>query len=299
MELPAIDTTVILRKKDFIGKKPHVDVFVTVKKILTKSVLCQLNGSEKQAYIPSKWFTTKASDLTAQPPIVSLPTWYNIICNDELDAVYPSELELAGRLDSEETTKKNIPMETPTSSAPIFKSTVKETAPLIYSKIINVMKAIKAIGKNQTAGDKDFAFRGIDDIVNALSPLFQAEEIFISADVLSHQTNAVGKTVVSVKFSFFTSDGSSVSSTVTGEGFDKSEHGTAKAISHAFKITLEKMFMIPTSSDLEWLSQKQFQQALLRINKGEDLLEKLKEQYRIKTVHLNMLEEATKKKSKK
>ena len=295
MNLPAIDTTVILRKKDFIGKNPHVDVFVVVKKILAKSVLVQLQGSQKEAYIPSKWFGTKASDLTAHPPIISLPTWYNIICTDELDAVYPSELELAGRLDSKETTKKNIPMETPV--APIVKSTVTETVPLIYSKILAVQEEIGAIGKNRTADDNAFAFRGIEDIINAISPQFKKHRIFMTTDVLSCQNSVAGKCIVNVKFTFFAEDGSSIHSTVCGEGFSKTNKETTIALSIAHRIALTQTFSISTD-ERPFLEQKQFQKALLRM--GEiGLLDKLKKEFRIKEAHLSMLQEAAKKHQKK
>ena len=287
MELPAIGTTVILCKRE--GAEPFdwnynnaaLTATESSAKIISHSqtlVLVQLDGIDIKCNIPKRFFTSKGSDLKANPPRISIPVGFNIAPVDEAETEYknPLNIEQMG-----------------TSVVPTTKTT-----PLIFSKIIKVMKEIKAIGKNQTDAEKFFSFRGIDDIANGLHPLFQNNGIFMTTEVLSHQTNGVGKTIVSAKFSFFAEDGSSVSSTITGESLDKGEYGTAKALSVAQRIALTQMFLIPTD-DREWLTQPQFQKALLRINAGEDLMEKLKEQYRIKTVHLNMMEEAAKKKSKK
>ena len=121
----------------------------------------------------------------------------------------------------------------------------------------------------------------------------------MTTEVLSHQTNGIGKTVINAKFTWFTSDGSSVSSTITSECIDKSEHGTAKALSIAQRMAIIQMFLIPTD-DRAFLEQKQFQQALLRINGGDkELFSKLQKEFKIKKDHLSILEDASKKSSKK
>lgn len=287
MQLPPPGTSIILRKKNFLADNPNVDIPAEVVRPVGATILVRLVDENKESYIPTKWFTSKASNLACVPPIVSLPHYFQIKTTDEADSIFKHPLDNPPIVEEALEKKQPTPKKMPT-----------ENKPLIYSKIIAVMKEIKAIGKNQTDAEKFFSFRGIDDIANGLHPLFQNHGIFMTTEVLSHQTNAVGKTVVSAKFSFFAEDGSLVSSTITGESIDKGEHGTAKALSVAQRIALTQMFLIPTD-DREWLAQPQFQKALLRINGGDkELLPKLQKEYRIKADHLKMLQEADKKKNK-
>ena len=298
--LPPSGTTILLLKKtgtspfDWNFRNEKTEIQEVEAKVLSESKMCVLVelkeydniGNPIKCNIPKRLFTSKGSNLEASPPTISLPIGFNI------SLVNPEEEEYINPLNIEQ-------METGTPTKDNFNLKTKETTPLIYSKILATMMAVKAIGKNQTATDKDFSFRGIDDITNSLHPLFQEQSIFLTSDVLSHQINNVGKTIVNVKFTFYTSDGSSVSSSVCGESVEKGEHGTAKAISYALKTALCNMFLIPTD-DREWLTKKQMTSAILRINKGEkDLLDKIKSQYRIKNDYLKMLEEAIKKLSKK
>lgn len=289
MQTPPSGTPIILRKKNHLADNPNVDIPAEVVRPVGATILVRIVNENKEAYIPTKFVTSKASNLACVPPIISLPHYFRITTTDEADSIFKHPLD-------------NPPITEEPKSQPSISKPMQTATPLIYSKIINVMKAIKAIGKNQTAADKDFAFRGIDDIANALHPMFQENSIFITTEVLSHQVNNTGKTIVNAKFTFHTEDGSSINSTVTGESIDKSEHGTSKALSYAFKTALVQMFLIPVGEkdDREWLAQKQFQQAFLRINGGDkELLSKLKGQYRIKIDHLNMLEDADKKQQKK
>lgn len=284
-ELPKPGTTVLLHQKigdepfewNYNNKEPQIREVKA--KVLSESKMCVLVELEEmdsinqpiKCNIPKRFFTSKGSNLKATPPIVSIPVGFNISPVDESEKEYINPLDKPEKMEQAETK-------------------------LIYKKILAVMQEIKAIGKNQTATDKDFSFRGIDEIVNALHPLFQKHGIFTTTEALSHQVNAVGKTIVNVRFSFFAEDSSFVASIVCGEAVDKGEHGTAKAMSVAQRICLTQMFMIPTD-DRDVLSQSQFQKALLRIAGGDkELFAKLQKEFRIKPDHLKMLSEAHKKK---
>ena len=153
---------------------------------------------------------------------------------------------------------------------------------LIHKKILAVMGDIKAIAKtNQADG---FQFRGVEDIHNALFPLFQRHGIFCTPETQSHQTNAVGKTIVECKFTFYAEDGSCVSATTRGEAIDaKGDKGSTIAQSIANRIALTQMFLIPTQDDIPFISPHLYAKAKERIKGGDFALYfKLEGQYRLK-----------------
>ena len=190
-------------------------------------------------------------------------------------------------------------METTTRTSPPNQIPIKSTS-LIYSKIIAVLQEVSAIEKTQTDKENNFIFRGIDDILNALNPLFKKYGIFTTTEVVSassvSQASGTKKIILDVRFTFFAQDGSSVSSTTRGEAIEteKDDKGTSKAMSIAYKYALTQMFLIPTSNEnpsdaRRWMPEGHFNQYLKRIKKGEhglyaraDKEYRMKEEYRIK-----------------
>src|SRR5574344_525600 len=119
------------------------------------------------------------------------------------------------------------------------------------TSILNDVEGIKKDKKNQQQG---FLFRGIDDMYNCLHDLFAKHKVFISSEVLETKreerlTKSGGNliyTVLTIKFTFFTIDGSSVSSTLIGEAMDSADKSCNKAMSVALKYALMQTFLIPT-----------------------------------------------------
>lgn len=126
--------------------------------------------------------------------------------------------------------------------------------PLIHGKIISVMKEITAIGKGNRNVEQNFNFRGIDDMYNAVHPLFQKHGIFIIPTMSNHVTverlsNKGSKflhTHLDATFAFYAEDGSCVTSQMKGEAMDYGDKGTNKAMSAALKYAIMQMFLIPT-----------------------------------------------------
>lgn len=193
----------------------------------------------------------------------------------------------------------------------------KTTTGLIYAKIISVMQEVSAIAKSNEAiepGAK-FSYRGIDDLANALHPIFKKHGIFILPEVLNHTEESkdfmpkLRVTTVEVKYSFCASDGSSVMVTVRGEAADGEDKGLSKAMSIALKTALTQMFLIPTEEgggltpkdapvqdQRPWLGARQFHAVLLRIVGGEKgLMKKVDMAYRVNGAHAVALREADKK----
>jgi hypothetical protein len=125
---------------------------------------------------------------------------------------------------------------------------------LIYTKLADIMKEVDPISKGKTNQQQGYKFRGIDDLYNALHSLFSKHEVFITSEVLEskreERTTKNGGTliysIVKVKFTLFTTDGSSVSSIIEGEAMDNGDKATNKALSVALKYCLMQMFLIPT-----------------------------------------------------
>jgi hypothetical protein len=129
----------------------------------------------------------------------------------------------------------------------------------IYQAISNIMQDVDAIGKNKTNSMQGYKFRGIDDMYNALQPLFKKHHVFIASNVLEskreeRQTAKGGVliyTIAKCQFKFFTVDGSFIESVLEGEAMDSGDKSTNKAMSTALKYALMQMFLIPTEEKLD------------------------------------------------
>lgn len=140
-----------------------------------------------------------------------------------------------------------------------MKTTTKMTQPNIYQAINSIMQDVDAIGKNKKNAQQGYSFRGIDDMYNALQPLFKKHNVFIASNVLEskreeRQTSKGGTliyTIAKCQFKFFTIDGSFIESVLEGEAMDSGDKSTNKAMSTALKYALMQMFLIPTEEKLD------------------------------------------------
>ena len=165
----------------------------------------------------------------------------------------------------------------------------------IYLAMANMMKEVEAIGKDKTNQQQNFKYRGIDQVYNALNPLFAKYDIFTLPKVLNSEreerTNKNGTTLfysrVTMEYSFCHSDGSYVSCSVIGEGMDSGDKATNKAMAIAHKYALLQTFCIPTEDmpdpDAECHDVKPKQpvqpvQPVQQINAKQWLMSELKKQ---------------------
>jgi hypothetical protein len=114
------------------------------------------------------------------------------------------------------------------------------------------------IGKDRHNQQQGYAFRGIDDVYNALAPLLAAEQLCIlprvkSRDVIERQTQRGGTLFyvsVDVDFHFVSAvDGSQHVVSMPGEAMDSGDKATNKAMSAAYKYACLQTFCIPTEGD--------------------------------------------------
>lgn len=139
--------------------------------------------------------------------------------------------------------------------------TAEETAGKknIYESIVAVMGDIGAVGKDSRNAQQGFMFRGIDAVMNALSPALIKNKVFVVPEILEQtreerQTSKGGNLIYSVckiKYTFYAEDGSSLSATVIGEGMDSGDKATNKAMSIAFKYACFQVFCIPTEEMMD------------------------------------------------
>ena len=127
----------------------------------------------------------------------------------------------------------------------------------VYQAINAVSQELANVGvaksrKNQQQG---WAFRGIDEVMNALAPLLATHKLIVFPRMLHReQTERVSKsgsatfyTTVHAEFDFVSAvDGSKHTASTFGEGMDSADKSTNKAMSAAYKYAAFLTFCIPT-----------------------------------------------------
>ena len=131
-----------------------------------------------------------------------------------------------------------------------------QTAPggMIYQLIGKAIGKIGAIGKDKKNAQQGFMYRGIDQVYNALNPVMAELGIFFCPEVLDQKREervtkngtVLTYTLLTMKYTAYAPDGSSVSMTVVGEGMDSGDKGSNKAMSVAMKYAMFQLFCIPT-----------------------------------------------------
>ena len=124
----------------------------------------------------------------------------------------------------------------------------------IYGKLVAAKRDIGAIGKDSVNQAQRFNFRGIDDVYNNLHGILAKHGIVTVPTVIEVQrqerTTKTGGTllysILTMKYTFYAEDGSSVEATVVGEGMDSGDKASNKAMAVAHKYALLQVFMVPT-----------------------------------------------------
>lgn len=124
----------------------------------------------------------------------------------------------------------------------------------IYQAITGCMLDIEAISKKQRNQAQGYQFRGIDDVYNELHDVLAKHGVFTVSELLwersEDRTSAKGTAliyrVLALRYTFYCSDGSSVQTTVVGEGMDSGDKASNKAMAVAHKYAFMQVFCIPT-----------------------------------------------------
>lgn len=126
--------------------------------------------------------------------------------------------------------------------------------PGIHEAIAAIVRETDAITKDRRNTQQGYQFRGIDDVYNAIHPLFARHGVFsvptVTAERTEERTTKNGSAliyrVLTVKYTFYAADGSSIESVVMGEGMDSGDKASNKAMAVAHKYALMQLLAIPT-----------------------------------------------------
>lgn len=126
----------------------------------------------------------------------------------------------------------------------------------IFEAIPAILADVEAIGKGRKNQQQGYAFRGIDDVYNAIHPLLAKHKVFPTCEIMSKDTSERetknGGTLFCValraKYTLWASDGTSVTTEAVGEGMDSADKASNKAMSAAYKYALFQLLCIPTEA---------------------------------------------------
>jgi hypothetical protein len=125
----------------------------------------------------------------------------------------------------------------------------------IIQALVATAQAVGAVRKGEKNTHQGFNFRGIDTVVNAVSPALLANGVVVLPRLLSSEYETVrvgsketlmGHARVTVEYAFYACDGSNISATVAAEAMDSGDKATAKAMSVAFRTALLQALCLPT-----------------------------------------------------
>jgi hypothetical protein len=125
----------------------------------------------------------------------------------------------------------------------------------IVQALVATAQAVGAVRKGEKNSHQGFNFRGIDTVVNAVSPALLANGVVVLPRLLSSAYETVrvgaketlmGHARVTVEYAFYACDGSSISAVVAAEAMDSGDKATAKAMSVAFRTALLQALCLPT-----------------------------------------------------
>lgn len=126
----------------------------------------------------------------------------------------------------------------------------------IYESIAAVQADVDFIGKDkQVQSGGSYKYRGVDQVLNTLHPLFAKHKVFVVPEVLEIMEREIRKTqkggevlyqVTKVKYTFYAEDGSSISAVVIGEAMDSGDKVSNKCMSVAYKYACFQLLSIPT-----------------------------------------------------
>lgn len=129
---------------------------------------------------------------------------------------------------------------------------------LIFQKIPAIMREIEPIAKGRKNQQQGYSYRGVDDVMNALSPILAKHSVFVVTTinptnqmemVLSKSGTSGYHAVRTYGFRLYAEDGSFIEGAVEGEALDFGDKAAGKAHSYAYRDFLMKTFCIPTEGD--------------------------------------------------
>lgn len=125
----------------------------------------------------------------------------------------------------------------------------------VHEAVMEVMRAVKVVRKEDRNEAQRFNFRGIDAVVSAVGPALRESGVIVYPSVVEHhaETVAVGQratqmrsVLLLVDFTFMGPEGDSLTVRVPGEAMDAGDKSYSKAMSVAFRTALLQTLALPT-----------------------------------------------------
>lgn len=124
----------------------------------------------------------------------------------------------------------------------------------VHEAVTAVMKDVGAVRKDGKNTQQNFNFRGVDAVVNAVSPAMREHGLTCRPSKVDHRPSSKqlsgGKVATSidvvVDYTFTGPEGDEFTAQVVAEAFDLGDKATAKAMSVALRTCLLQTFMLPT-----------------------------------------------------
>lgn len=125
----------------------------------------------------------------------------------------------------------------------------------VVEAVAAITSEIGAVEKTRKKGAQvTYAFRGIDDVINAVNPLLGKHGVVIvprleSADyveAIGYGKGGWTRTRVLVHYDIHGPNGSTISGAIAAEALDNGDKGPGKAMSYAYKTFVSQLFAIPT-----------------------------------------------------
>jgi hypothetical protein len=126
--------------------------------------------------------------------------------------------------------------------------------PTVYAAFSAAMEEVQAVRKEGFNDSQRYNFRGVDQVVNAVGPIFRKHHIIPIPhsctaeyrDVMTSTGKPSREVTVSAEYRFYGPAGDYIPAIVPGESMDSGDKGTAKAMSVAYRIVLLQALCIPT-----------------------------------------------------
>lgn len=125
----------------------------------------------------------------------------------------------------------------------------------VVQALAAVMADVQAVGKEGHNSSQNYAFRGIDGVMNAVGPALRTHGVVIvpTVEETNYRDVEVGKNrtlmrevTVRVRYTVHGPAGDTLEGVVCGESMDSGDKGTAKAFSVAYRTFLLQALTIPT-----------------------------------------------------
>lgn len=124
----------------------------------------------------------------------------------------------------------------------------------VHEALLEVMRAIPVVKKDDRNTQQNFNFRGIDAVLNAVGPAMRKHGVIALPQLMEQRTEnfttakgtAMRLVVLTVRYTFVGPEGDTLVTEVPGEAADAGDKAYSKAMSVAFRTALLQTLALPT-----------------------------------------------------